>query len=312
MSDNMIRTDNKPTSNKPLREISVEGCKVLGAGGNGAIYRLDDETIVKVYFSERHSPERINKNRETTKKAFVHGIPTMIAFDMVRVGENYGVVYENINAKSLSQEIYEHPDKIDEYANMIVDTLIKMHHTEFEKGTLQDSKERLRNEVLITKNAGVYNDKEYERVMKLIDGIPERNTFIHQDFHPGNLMLQNGEIVLIDTDDSGLGHPLLDLSAMYMVYVTAAKRNYKLTSMGLTKEQFARIWDIIIRKYFRTNDDKEIREINRILEGYAMISVIKGVATSPNVKNWMRKPVGYFFKKKFFKNIDTLHPIPEL
>ena len=101
MSDNMIRTDNKPTSNKPLREISVEGCKVLGAGGNGAIYRLDDETIVKVYFSERHSPERINKNRETTKKAFVHGIPTMIAFDMVRVGIGLYGMYPSEEVKNV-------------------------------------------------------------------------------------------------------------------------------------------------------------------------------------------------------------------
>ena len=312
MSNDRNQADKKPKNNKPLREISLEGCTILGEGGNGAVYRIDDETIVKVYFSHRHSPERINKNRETTKTAFVHGIPTMIAFDMVRVGENYGVVYENINAKSLSQEIHDHPEKIDEYANMIVDTLIKMHHTEFEKGTLQDSKERFKKEVIITKNAGVYNDKEYERVMKLVEGIPERNTFIHQDFHPGNLMLQDGAIVLIDTDDSGLGHPLLDLAAMYMVYVTAAKTKYKVTSMGLTKEQFARVWDIIIRKYFHTEDEKEIKEINRILEGYAMISVIKGVATSPNVKNWMRKPVGYFFKRKLFKIIDSLHPIPEV
>ena len=39
------------SNEKPMREISVEGCEVLGKGGNGAVYRLDDETIVKVYFS---------------------------------------------------------------------------------------------------------------------------------------------------------------------------------------------------------------------------------------------------------------------
>jgi hypothetical protein len=31
---------------KPMREISVECCELLGKGGNGAVYRLDDETIV--------------------------------------------------------------------------------------------------------------------------------------------------------------------------------------------------------------------------------------------------------------------------
>ena len=312
MSEQEKQMESKMPKERAMREISVEGCQVLGKGGNGAVYRLDDETIVKVYFSNRHSPERINRSRETTKRAFVHGIPTMIAFDMVKVGENYGVVYEMINAKSLGQEICEHPDKMDEYSNLIADTLLKIHHTEFEKGTLPDSKERLRKEVIATREAGFYKPEEAARVMKLIDDIPDRNTFIHQDFHPGNLMLQNGEIMLIDVDDSGLGHPIIDLAAMHLVYVTAAKTSYKLTAMGLTKDQFARVWNNILKRYFHTDDENKIKEINRVIEGYAMISLIKGVATSPNVKNWIRKPVVAIYKKKFFKIIDTLYPIPEL
>ncbi len=45
-------TENNPDKrkvirkDKPMREISVEGCELLGKGGNGAVYRLDDETIV--------------------------------------------------------------------------------------------------------------------------------------------------------------------------------------------------------------------------------------------------------------------------
>lgn len=35
-------------SDKPMREVSIEGCELLGKGGNGAVYRLDPETIVKV------------------------------------------------------------------------------------------------------------------------------------------------------------------------------------------------------------------------------------------------------------------------
>ena len=312
MSGQEKQMESKMPKERAMREISVEGCQVLGKGGNGAVYRLDDETIVKVYFSNRHSPERINRSRETTKRAFVNGIPTMIAFDMVKVGENYGVVYEMINAKPLGQEICEHPDKIDEYSKLIADTLLNIHHIEFEKGTLPDSKERLRKEVIATRDAGFYKPGEFSRVMKLIDGIPDRNTFIHQDFHPGNLMLQNGEIILIDVDDSGLGHPIIDLAAMHLVYVTAAKTSYKLTAMGLTKDQYARVWNNILKRYFHTDDENKIKEINRVIEGYAMISLIKGVATSPNVKNWIRKPVVAIYKKKFFKVIDTLHPIPEL
>ena len=310
MSEKNQVNENIPKKEKLMREISVEGCELLGKGGNGAVYRLDDETIVKVYFGARNSLEKIKRNRETTRNAFVQGIPTMITFDTVRVGENYGVVYEMINARSLGQEIVAHPEKLDEYACMIADTLLKLHHTEFDKGVLPNSKDKFRNDVRLTQNAGFYKPQEAERVYKLIDGIPERNTFIHQDFHPGNLMLMNGEITLIDVDDSGLGHPIMDLAGMHLVYVTAAKTQWKDTEMGITKEQYARIWDRFLRRYFQTEDPKKVAEISRIIEGYAMISLIKGVATSESVANYLRKPVIFFMKRKFFKMIDSLHPIP--
>ena len=88
MSEKNQVNENIPKKEKPMREISVEGCELLGKGGNGAVYRLDDETIVKVYFGARNSLEKIKRNRETTRSAFVQGIPTMITFDTVRVGEN--------------------------------------------------------------------------------------------------------------------------------------------------------------------------------------------------------------------------------
>lgn len=295
-----------------MREISIEGCELIGKGGNGAVYRLDPETIVKVYFGMRNSVQRIDRNREVTKKAFVHGIPTTIAFDMVKVGDNYGVVYEMIDAKSLAQEIWANPDRLDEYANLIADTLISLHHTEFEPGTLTDSRERCKDDIKLTYDAGFYTDEQVDRLYKLVDQIPYRNTFIHQDFHPGNLMLQNGEIVLIDIEDSGLGHPVLDLSSMHLVYVTAARTNWKTTKMGVSKQQYARIWDIVVRKYFNTDDPKELSEINRILEGYSLIKLIRGLATSPSVPDLLRKPLTSKQKKKMFKAIDTIHPIPEL
>lgn len=295
---------------KEMREVSVEGCELLGKGGNGAVYRLDDETIVKVYFGERNSIEKIKRNREITRNAFVQGVPTMIAFDMVRVGENYGVVYEMINARSFAQEIAANPDRTDEFAHLIVDTLKELHSTEFEPGALPSSKERYRNEVRITLDKGYYKPQEAEKLFAMIDTIPERNTFIHQDFHPGNIMYQNGEIMLIDVDDSGMGHPIFDLAGMYLVYVIAAKTKWKTVDMGISREQFARIWDIVIKEYFGTTSPSEIAEINRIIEGFSMVNMIKGVATSPSVPNFLRRPVIYFTKKKLMKMVDTLHAIP--
>ena len=34
---------------RAIREISVEGCDMIGKGSNGTLYRIDQDTVVKVY-----------------------------------------------------------------------------------------------------------------------------------------------------------------------------------------------------------------------------------------------------------------------
>ncbi|HCJ41111.1 aminoglycoside phosphotransferase family protein [uncultured Ruminococcus sp.] len=301
-------TDNKTP--KPLREISTEGCKMLGKGGNGAVYRLDDETIVKVYDSKRYSPERINKSRETTRSAFVQGVPTMIAFDMVKVGENYVVVYEMINAESMNDVIASSPDKTEEFGHLIADTLKSLHSTEFDEGALPDARRLIRDEVRVTAEMGIYNSSQAKKVYSLVGQIPFRNTFIHHDFHPGNLMYQNGSILLIDIDDAGLGHPIIDLASMYLVYVSAAKASWKVNENEITGKQYALLWDTIIKDYFGTSSPADIKEINRIIKGYSLIRFIKGVACKQEIPAVIRKAVVGWSKHQLFSMIDTLKVIP--
>ena len=59
---------------KRLREVSVEGCEVIGRGFYGTVYRLDPDTIVKVYASP-DSISLIENERKMARMAFVKGIP---------------------------------------------------------------------------------------------------------------------------------------------------------------------------------------------------------------------------------------------
>ena len=90
------------TVEKAYRRISVEGCEFIAKGANGAVYRYDDETIVKTYYSKDALPE-IQQERESARKAFVLGINTAIPYGLVRVGEGYGTVTELLNAVNVTK-----------------------------------------------------------------------------------------------------------------------------------------------------------------------------------------------------------------
>ena len=42
---------------KAYRTVSVNGCEVIGAGANGKVYRIDPDTIIKVYRNPDALPE---------------------------------------------------------------------------------------------------------------------------------------------------------------------------------------------------------------------------------------------------------------
>ena len=123
---------------KSYRKISVDGCDVIGEGAYGIVYRIDPETIVKVYKSP-DSIDDIIKERERAKKAFVSGVPTAISYDIVQVGNLYGSVFELLDAKSFA-ELLRKGESINKLVKQSVQMLKQIHETEYLQGDLQDKK----------------------------------------------------------------------------------------------------------------------------------------------------------------------------
>ena len=113
---------------------------MIGKGGQGTIYRLDEETIVKLY-QPGYDVEAIDKEREIAKKALIAGIPTAISYDVVRVGESYGSVFELLNARSFAKILAREPEKLDWCVQEFVNMLKKIHGTRVPAGKLPDMRE---------------------------------------------------------------------------------------------------------------------------------------------------------------------------
>ena len=200
---------------KAYRTISVEGCEVIGQGANGKVYRIDEDTIVKVYVNPDSLPE-IQHERELARTAFVLGVPTAIPYDVVRVGDSYGSVFELLNAKSFAQLITSGEKSADEVAEMSVELLKQIHATEVKPDSMPSEREVV---------MGWAEDMREElgpevggKLCELVAAVPEDMHMMHGDYHIKNVMLQNGESLLIDMDTLCHGHPVFELANMYNAY----------------------------------------------------------------------------------------------
>ena len=236
------------TVKKAYRQISVEGLTEIGHGQNGHVYRMDADTIVKV-FRPGIDFSMVQNEITRSKTAFLHGIPTAISYDVVKAGDCFGVVYEMLNAKDLAHCMKEDPDHVEDYIRMFASAVRQMHTMEVSPAQFTPCRAVTLGALPYTKGR-IFNDEEYEKIRAILENIPDRNTFIHGDCHAGNVMLQGNDLMLIDLSCAGSGHPIFDLMSMYLsaaCYQGELFRNY-------TREEAYHIWRVFLGAYLDTED----------------------------------------------------------
>ena len=242
------------TIEKAYRRMSVDGCEFIAKGANGAVYRYDDETILKTYFAKDALPE-IKQERENARKAFVLGINTAIPYGIVRVGDGYGTVTELLNATSVTKLIRANPDDMSQAAKYYIDMLKNIHSTTVEDGEVPDMKETALAWADFVANH--IPEAQGKKLRALIEAVPKRNTLMHGDYHTNNIMVQNGEPLLIDMDTLCMGHPVFELGSMFNAFVGYSELNHQnmMDFFGYSYETAGKFWNIALKMYLGTEDE---------------------------------------------------------
>ena len=234
------------TVERALRQLSIEGCEMIGVGGVGTVYRLDDDTIIKV-FREGTTMDEVRKEITMSKEAFVMGMPTAISFDVVRVGDQYGLVYELLHAHTLSACLKQAPERMDELARKYADLFRQMHQIQVPAdSSVPDALAHERSQVLHIRR--YFPQESIDLLLQILDAIPSGRSLLHLDLQAKNVMLQGEELMLIDMGEMGYGHPVLDLAHAYSALVLFVGDYDK--TIGIPRELGNELWNRAINYYF--------------------------------------------------------------
>lgn len=241
---------------KTLRSISLDNAKLIGSGYFSNVYRLEGDTIVKVFIRDT-SIENIHREQLLAKEAFLSGIPTAITYDIVKVDGKYGVIFESIDGGTLTWQITNNPDKLDEYITDYADLLKTIDSTVPTASTqkLINMADFANEKLDVIK--GHITAEEYAKSKELLRKLERTNTYLHSDCHTGNIMIQNGEYLLIDMDTLCTGNPVFELAAMYFTYIIF--EDYEPGNsekfMHLTADVARQLFYTTVRKYMGSISD---------------------------------------------------------
>ena len=300
---------------KALREISVDGCELIGAGGYGRVYRIDNETIAKIYNSGI-SLEFVEHERNTSQKAFLMGVPTAISYDVIKCGDCYGVVYEMLDAKTMAQVIGDDPSKLREISARSAMLLKQLHQIvpDADSG-LPDRKEKL---IAWVDTLSEYiTAEESEKIKGFIGSIPDRDTFLHGDYNAKNVMVRDGEFQLIDIGDAAIGHPVFDIAGLMLAYIIipssrgGAKSDEDLRGLlGFDFEYAQQVWGVMCATYFGLTSPDDIKALTMKLMPYCfLLMTFHSLSTVVGDKEAIKIRVDRVLRQRLLPSIDTAQPL---
>jgi len=290
------------TVEQALRQLSVDGCEVIGIGGVGTVYRLNDDTIIKV-FREGTTLDEVKQEITMSKEAFVRGMPTAISFDVVKVDRQFGLVYELLKAIPLSTYVKQNPQQLDKYARMYAGLFRQLHAIEIPPGgNIPSVTSRVRQQVNHIRR--YFPQESIDMMLQIIDTIPECNRLLHMDLQTKNAMVQDEELMLIDMGEVGYGHPLFDLGDAYSAMVTLVGDYDQI--IGMPRELGVELWNRAVGYYFEGLSDDLVAHRKQQIEVASCVRNFSWLALSDSFPEEVIDPCRQLFDVRIGSRFDYI------
>lgn len=266
-----------------MKEVNIDGCKVIGTGTFGKVYRLDADTVVKVYDDPANLP-LIETEQERSRRAFIKGIPTAIPFGIARVGGTYGSMFELIEARNCNDFLASHPEKFDSITAEYAGFIRRLHAVKAEPGEFPDVRKVYLDYLECIR--GNLPGEMYTGLADFVRAVPESFGLVHGDIQMKNIMLSDGEMLLIDMNTLSTGSCLFEFAGLYRTYIA-----FNECEPG-NSDRFLGLPESIARRiYYRTAElcgvDADGRDI-QILAWLRFLHVVIIEISSPD--SFMVKP----------------------
>lgn len=272
---------------RKARELPLEGLELISAGVCGECYRVDRESVVKLY-REGIEPAIAEREKEYARAAFVLGIPTAISYDVVTCGNRTGIIYEMLDAELFSKVIRNDPAGLDRHAQTLADITRTVHATRGDRAVFPDMKQRF--EGYLRQMDFFLSADDIQLLLAKLATIPDADNCVHFDLHTSNIMIRQGEPVIIDMGDVSVGSYLFDIGVLNTIY--------GLPEMGISElatkiptAQGVQLWEAFLKHYFADKPAAEYEFFDRNRYFLGSLRAIYSITFLPQLRQDLSRMV---------------------
>ena len=177
--------------------------KLIGVGNTANVYEWEEDKALKL-FHKGYSDVAINMEYNNAKAIRDLEFLKPKAYDMISYEDRRGIIYDRLRGESL------------------LDWTIRTENI----SSCADYMSKLHKEIMQNKIQDVPNYKDFLRyhipnslplderkeLLQRIDNLADGNTLCHGDFHPGNILMSEGRMYVIDFMNVCYGNYIYDVA----------------------------------------------------------------------------------------------------
>jgi len=294
------------TMNK-MSKATVTSCPIVLKSLTWTMYKIDDETAVTLYNFPMPRAE-IEHEKHNAMETMKLDIPTLISFNVVQVDEEYGIILEHFKYTHMSQLLREDPDHFDRYVEDFTALAHLMHRTHVAPGIFRPVTDMFAPYLDEVEQRGIFTAEEVAAARRMMDAIPERDTYVHMGYHPIFVLCGGDETVVTNMLVASTGHPIFDLGATALSTIMIAQNFGDAETMiasNMDRATCIRFFKAYIRQYFRCQSEAEAEALEQLIAFASLLKYMVVPAIDHDLTEDYINSVQTQCRQRFFPGIDS-------
>lgn len=192
--------------------INLNNLRLLAQGGQAEIYELDKYKVIRVLRS-KEDEENLKAEMAIMKLLKEKGKAVPKVYEYLKIDGRPSIIMERLNGETMLDEMKRKPFELLKQAKKLAKLHIEVTDSAEGLGIISIND---RAAYLIPKAEML--DKELKKfVLEILNQLPRGNDICHGDFHPGNIIISNGQYYVIDWSGVTSGEKLSDIAHTYLL-----------------------------------------------------------------------------------------------
>jgi aminoglycoside phosphotransferase (APT) family kinase protein len=180
------------------------GWTLIGRGKSSEVLSIGNGKIIKIYHSAV-SEEMIQREMRAAGLAASLGLPTVAPCSRVSVKEKSALIYPEIYGVSVASAVRKEPFSAATLLTKMADLLRTIHSPTI--SGLRQVKTVLATDI----DYGPAPDAIKKVAIEYLAHLPDGDHLLHGDFHIDNILLSDGDLIILDWAKAAMGAPAADV-----------------------------------------------------------------------------------------------------